>query len=69
MDPNSSSNAAFVYIRPKRCTLQHRLKMEDKDGLDFITRCLSVDPANRLTSQQALEHPWLALDDSDESAM
>ncbi|CED83033.1 pkinase-domain-containing protein [Phaffia rhodozyma] len=27
---------------------------------DFIKKCLTVDPAQRLTAEQALEHPWLS---------
>lgn len=27
---------------------------------DFVARCLTVDPAQRLTAEQALAHPWLA---------
>ena len=26
---------------------------------DFVKQCLCVDPALRLTTQQALEHPWI----------
>jgi serine/threonine protein kinase len=29
------------------------------DGVDFLRALLQVDPANRLTAQQALEHPFL----------
>lgn len=29
------------------------------DGKDFITRLLNPDQQNRLTSEQALNHPWL----------
>lgn len=26
---------------------------------DFIRRCLTIDPAKRMTAHEALEHPWL----------
>ncbi|KAL7415961.1 kinase-like domain-containing protein [Mrakia frigida] len=29
-------------------------------GRDFVTKCLTVDPAKRLTVEQALAHPWLS---------
>jgi serine/threonine protein kinase len=28
----------------------------------FINRCLTVDPGERMTAHQALQHPWLAAD-------
>ena len=31
-----------------------------KDAKTFISRLLEVNPADRVTPQQALEHPWLA---------
>ena len=39
--------------------------MLDKSGeteevfRDFIESCLTIDPAIRMTPEQALEHPWL----------
>ena len=32
----------------------------DELFLDFITKCLEIDPDLRLTPQAALKHPWLA---------
>ncbi|KAH8921685.1 putative calmodulin-dependent protein kinase type 1 [Atractiella rhizophila] len=29
---------------------------------DFIRRCLVIDPSARMTTQQALDHPWLSSD-------
>lgn len=29
------------------------------EGLDFVRGCLTRDPAQRLTVDEALEHPWL----------
>lgn len=26
---------------------------------DFVSRCLTIDPAKRMTAREALEHPWL----------
>lgn len=30
---------------------------------DFIKRCLTIDPRARMTSHQALQHPWIRSDD------
>ena len=41
-------------------TLQNALKTADAECIDFISRCLQWDPSLRMTSQQALSHPWLS---------
>lgn len=30
-----------------------------QNARDFIKRCLTVDPVQRMTSHQALQHPWI----------
>lgn len=35
---------------------------------DFVRACLTVDPAKRLTCEQALEHPWLREEKKKRSA-
>ncbi|CDS12016.1 hypothetical protein LRAMOSA04212 [Lichtheimia ramosa] len=29
------------------------------EAKDFVSRCLTIDPAKRMTAREALEHPWL----------
>lgn len=36
-------------------------KYENTGLTDLISRCLRLDPAERITAQQALSHPWIAL--------
>ncbi|KAG1170050.1 hypothetical protein G6F36_011981 [Rhizopus arrhizus] len=31
----------------------------DKDFIDFISKCLSWEPSERMTPEQALNHPWV----------
>lgn len=31
----------------------------DEDFLDFISKCLEIDPCERMTPQAALQHPWM----------
>ena len=33
------------------------------EAADFFRRCLTVDPRNRMTSQDALKHDWFGLED------
>jgi serine/threonine protein kinase len=35
---------------------------------DFVSRCLTVDPAQRITAEQALAHPWLSQEAKKSSA-
>ena len=32
------------------------------EGVDLVKRLLSSDPSQRLTADQALQHPWLAIE-------
>jgi len=49
-----------VLIEPKPTSLKHRLNCDDPMFLDFMTRVLRIDPAERPTATEALAHPWLA---------
>jgi len=32
---------------------------DDEEFIDFIERCLEIDPAERITPEEALRHPWI----------
>lgn len=49
----------YMYLRPKRTTLRHRLKCRDEQFVDFLAHLLKLDPQERPTATQALKHPWL----------
>ncbi|CUM66461.1 uncharacterized protein PRCAT00004125001 [Priceomyces carsonii] len=40
-----------------------------KEGRDFLSCCLQVDPKERITAEEALKHPWLTGVDDDSQAL
>jgi serine/threonine protein kinase len=44
---------------PKRSSLKQRMKVDDEAFLDFLTLLLKIDPSERPTAAEALQHPWL----------
>jgi dual specificity tyrosine-phosphorylation-regulated kinase 2/3/4 len=49
-------------LRPKRTSLAARLHTDDELFLSFVGSLLRVDPAERPTAEQALQHPWITTD-------
>ena len=52
-----SDNYAFLY--PKKTSLRHRMHCNDEHFLSFLSYLLTVDPAERATAKECLEHTWL----------
>ncbi|KAM3140652.1 hypothetical protein pb186bvf_007250 [Paramecium bursaria] len=48
-----NSHANINYHKPQ-------LQLISDDGLDFLQKCLSYDPKNRLSAKDAIKHPWLS---------
>jgi len=46
-------------LEPKRSSLRQRMRTDDEQFLDFLSRLLQVDPAKRPSAAEALQHPWL----------
>jgi dual specificity tyrosine-phosphorylation-regulated kinase 2/3/4 len=44
---------------PENRPLEVAVPSEDKQFLDFISKCLELDPRNRLTAREALYHPFI----------
>ena len=50
-------------LQPQQTTLEQRIGCDDKQFIAFLRALLTVDPNERPTAAQALQHPWLAYDD------
>mmetsp|Transcript_144366 Transcript_144366/g.462502 ORF Transcript_144366/g.462502 Transcript_144366/m.462502 type:complete len:921 (-) Transcript_144366:6-2768(-) len=46
-------------LLPKQSSLRQRMRTDDEVFIDFLSYLLQVDPDNRPTSSEALDHPWL----------
>jgi serine/threonine protein kinase len=57
---DDDAGRAFL-LRPKRCSLRHRLRGADAGFVDFVAWLLTLDSEARPTAAQALTHPWLQL--------
>ncbi|KDD75017.1 protein kinase, partial [Helicosporidium sp. ATCC 50920] len=55
----SAKTGRLEYLRPKQSSLAARLAGLDPEFVSFVHSVLHLDPAQRPTAAQALEHPWL----------
>ncbi|KAF4754842.1 Serine/threonine-protein kinase Kist [Perkinsus olseni] len=39
------------------------------EAKDFLTRCLSIDPQQRMTAKEALNHPWMTMQISEQDSV
>jgi cell division control protein 7 len=43
------------------------LTEEEKGALEFLGRCMDLDPTRRISAEEALRHPFLRLEDNTEA--
>lgn len=61
MDGDSFSknkNSFKIYV-PIVTNLKSRLKTDHKTFIDFLSKCLKLDPTVRMSAKEALKHPFL----------
>ena len=44
---------------PSSRIMREAVPCEDLEFLDFISKCLEVDPESRFTASEAMKHPWI----------
>lgn len=44
---------------PESRLIEHAVPSDDTDFLDFIMKCLELNPKDRFTAQEALQHPFI----------
>ncbi|KAI0505405.1 putative cell cycle protein kinase [Xylaria bambusicola] len=42
------------------------LTPEEKEAIEFLTRCMDLDPGRRISAEEALQHPFLQVDEEPE---
>jgi serine/threonine protein kinase len=47
-----------IYL-PKLTNLQSRIQSDNKNFLDFLSKCLKIDPSARFSAKDALNHPFI----------
>ena len=59
---DNEKNKEFVQALPKRegKNFDELFKGSDAKAIDLVKKMLTYDPADRITVEQALEHPYLA---------
>ena len=48
-------------IVPKRTLLKNRIHCDDQNFIDFLRYLLKIDPNERPTAEEALNHPWFKI--------
>ena len=55
---NSVGKKKMHVIVPKRTLIKNRLHCEDEHFIEFLRYLLKIDPNERPTAEEALNHPW-----------
>ena len=55
---STNHNKKMHVIVPKKTLLKNRLHCNDENFIEFIRFLLQIDPNERPSAKEALEHPW-----------
>ena len=44
---------------PSSRLIKEAVPCEDEEFLEFVSKCLEIDPETRFSASEAMEHPWL----------
>ena len=39
--------------------MKARIKSNNKNFIDFLSKCLKIDPSVRMSAKEALQHPFI----------
>lgn len=60
-DPRADNDAIMKKVEAGKYDLEHGIwKSVSKEAKDLIKKLLTYDPAERISAEQALQHPWIA---------
>lgn len=57
--PGNIKGRRVRVVLPKKSSLKQRMRIDDELFLTFLSSLLSIDPCQRPTAQEALDHPWM----------
>jgi dual specificity tyrosine-phosphorylation-regulated kinase 2/3/4 len=57
--PITITNSNSRTHRPCTSSVANETGIDDPVLIDLISRCLAWDPADRLTPEEVIQHPWL----------
>jgi serine/threonine protein kinase len=59
VDENKNKTGKSRVYTPKMTNMKSRIKCDNKNFLDFLSRCLKIDPSQRMSAAEALNHPFI----------
>ena len=58
-DANGHQTGASRIFVPKMTNMKARIKSNNKNFIDFLSKCLKIDPSVRMSAKEALQHPFI----------
>ncbi len=58
-DQNGNLTGKSRIYTPRMTNMKARVQSDNKNFLDFLSKCLKIDPSQRITASKALNHPFI----------